>query len=143
MILEVAPDQRPVGDRLDQPCRQVLGGTDPRQHQELRRVVGAAAQDHLALGAQLVDLAELLRLDADRARALEEHPLHVHYGLPLDTNTRLMFYSEALLTKAGVSAPPATFDAFQDACTKVKALGGGVTGFSEGGTGAWNILPWV
>lgn len=67
-----------------------------------------------------------------------------HYGLPLDTNTRLLFYNPALLQEAGIAEPPATFEAFQDAITKVKGLGkDGVTGFSEGGTGAWNVLPWI
>lgn len=67
-----------------------------------------------------------------------------HYGLPLDTNTRLLFFNPALLAEAGVTEPPATFEAFQDAITKVKGLGkDGVTGFSEGGTGAWNVLPWI
>jgi multiple sugar transport system substrate-binding protein len=67
-----------------------------------------------------------------------------HYGLPLDTNTRLVISNPALLQEAGISDPPATFDAFNDALAKVKALGkSGVTGYSEGGTGAWNILPWI
>jgi multiple sugar transport system substrate-binding protein len=67
-----------------------------------------------------------------------------YYGLPLDTNTRLLFYNPALLEEAGVTAPPATFEEFQAAAEAVKALGkDGVTGFSEGGSGAWNVLPWV
>jgi multiple sugar transport system substrate-binding protein len=67
-----------------------------------------------------------------------------YYGLPLDTNTRLLFFNPDLLEEAGVTAPPATFDDFQAAAEKVKALGkSGVTGFSEGGTGAWNVLPWI
>jgi len=67
-----------------------------------------------------------------------------HYGLPLDTNTRLLFYNPALLTEAGVTTAPATIVAFHAAAAKVKALGKkDVTGFSEGGTGAWNVLPWI
>lgn len=67
-----------------------------------------------------------------------------HYGLPLDTNTRLLFHNPALLQEAGITDPPATFDAFTDAITKVKGLGkSDVTGYSEGGTGAWNVLPWI
>ena len=34
-------------------------GPDPGEHQQLRRVVGAAAEDHLALGAELLHLPEL------------------------------------------------------------------------------------
>ncbi len=67
-----------------------------------------------------------------------------YYGLPLDTNTRLVFYNPALLQEAGISAAPVTIDDFTAAAQAVKALGkDGVTGFSEGGTGAWNVLPWI
>jgi multiple sugar transport system substrate-binding protein len=66
-----------------------------------------------------------------------------HYGLPLDTNTRLLFYNPALLQQAGIDKAPATIDEFHDAAVKVKGLGNGATGFSEGGTGAWNVLPWI
>ena len=70
-----------VDERLDLAHRQVLGGADPGEHQQLRRVVGAGAEDHLALGAQLRRLADAARRDADRARALEEHPVDVHVRL--------------------------------------------------------------
>ena len=43
----------------------------PEQHEELRRQVGAAADDDLALGAVLEQLAEPRPGDADRARPLE------------------------------------------------------------------------
>ena len=33
-----------------------------------------------------------------------------YYGLPLDTNTRVLVTSQAALDAAGMSAPPATFD---------------------------------
>src|SRR3990170_3795029 len=35
-----------------------------------------------------------------------------YYGLPLDTNTRVLITSQAALDAAGLSAPPATFDEF-------------------------------
>ncbi len=53
-------------------------GPTPESIKQLGRVVGAAAEDHLALGAQLLQLAELARLDADRAGALEQDALHEH-----------------------------------------------------------------
>ena len=54
----------------------------------MRRVVGAAAKDHLALGAQLLHLAQARGLDANRSLALEEdavdvHPRHHGEVLPL------------------------------------------------------------
>jgi multiple sugar transport system substrate-binding protein len=67
-----------------------------------------------------------------------------HYGLPLDTNTRVVFYNTALFEEAGIAAAPATFDDFSAAVDKIMALGkDGVAAFSEGGTGSWNLLPWL
>ena len=67
-----------------------------------------------------------------------------HYGIPLDTNTRVIFYNIALFEEAGIAAPPTTFEEFQAAIDQIMALGkDGVTAYSEGGTGAWNMLPWL
>jgi multiple sugar transport system substrate-binding protein len=67
-----------------------------------------------------------------------------YYGLPLDTNTRVQFYNQNVMQQAGISSAPTTFDEFKAACDKVKALGKADTYcFSEGGTGAWNVLPWI
>jgi multiple sugar transport system substrate-binding protein len=66
-----------------------------------------------------------------------------HYGIPLDTNTRVVFYNTALFEEAGITAAPATFDDFTAAADKIMALGkDGVAAFSEGGTSSWNLLPW-
>lgn len=64
-----------------------------------------------------------------------------HYGIPLDTNTRIIFYNPAVLEEAGISEPPATFEAFNDAAETLAAAG--KVAYSEGGTGAWNMLPWL
>jgi ABC-type glycerol-3-phosphate transport system substrate-binding protein len=66
-----------------------------------------------------------------------------YYGLPLDTNTRLLFYSKSIFAKAGISTPPATIDEFEADMAKIKASGASQYGYAEGGTGSWNILPWV
>ncbi|MEO5952075.1 MAG: extracellular solute-binding protein [Chloroflexia bacterium] len=67
-----------------------------------------------------------------------------YYGLPLDTNTRIMFYSNELLAAAGVKDVPKTFADFKSLCEKVKALGKADTYcYAEGGTGAWSLLPWI
>ncbi len=67
-----------------------------------------------------------------------------YYGLPLDTNTRVLFYNKDVFAEAGITAPPATFEEFTAACEKIKALGKAETYcFAEGGTGAWNVLPWI
>jgi ABC-type glycerol-3-phosphate transport system substrate-binding protein len=67
-----------------------------------------------------------------------------YYGLPLDTNTRVIFYNNEVLKAAGISEPPKSFADFQDDCQKIKALNKPDTFcYAEGGTGAWNVLPWI
>ena len=80
VIGQVLADRGLVEQQLDFAHRQVFGGSDAGEHEQLRRVVGAAAEDHLALGAQLLGLPELAGFDADRLGALEQHAAHVHVG---------------------------------------------------------------
>lgn len=46
------------------------------------------------------------------------------YALPSDYGPAALFYNQAVLTEAGVTAPPATWDEFYEAAKKVRALGG-------------------
>jgi hypothetical protein len=48
MILQVAADAGKVVDRRDAQLAQLVGRTDAREEQQLRRVVGAAGKDDLA-----------------------------------------------------------------------------------------------
>ncbi len=48
MVLQVAPHIAQVADRRDAQHLEIVGGTDARQHEQLRRVHRAAAHDHLA-----------------------------------------------------------------------------------------------
>jgi multiple sugar transport system substrate-binding protein len=64
-----------------------------------------------------------------------------YYGLPLDTNTRVLITDQAALAKAGVSTPPATFADLDTMASKLK--GSGVSLFADSGLGAWNISPWI
>lgn len=67
-----------------------------------------------------------------------------YYGLPLDTNTRVIFYNPAILKEAGIDAAPKTVADFAADCAKIKALNKPDTFcYAEGGTGAWNVLPWI
>ncbi|MEO5919471.1 MAG: extracellular solute-binding protein, partial [Candidatus Limnocylindrales bacterium] len=67
-----------------------------------------------------------------------------YYGLPLDTNTRVMFYSDKVLADAGITSLPKTVDEFEAAAQQVQAkLGKKVYAYAEGGTGAWSVLPWI
>lgn len=64
-----------------------------------------------------------------------------YYGLPLDTNTRVLVTSQEALDKAGMSAPPASFDELKAMAEKLK--GTDMQVFADGGLGGWNILPWI
>jgi ABC-type glycerol-3-phosphate transport system substrate-binding protein len=50
-------------------------------------------------------------------------------AFPFIASTRTLFYNKDLLEKAGVSAPPKTWDELLAAAKKVNALGGGVYGY--------------
>lgn len=64
-----------------------------------------------------------------------------YYGLPLDTNTRVLISNQAALDAAGMSAPPATFDEFVAMAGALE--GTEIAAFADGGLGAWNIMPWI
>jgi multiple sugar transport system substrate-binding protein len=64
-----------------------------------------------------------------------------YYGLPLDTNTRVLMYNADALAAAGISSPPKTFADLRADAPKLKAKG--VYLFADGGTGGWNVLPWI
>lgn len=64
-----------------------------------------------------------------------------YYGLPLDTNTRVLMYNREALSAAGISSPPQTFADLRAAASTLKAKG--IYLFADGGTGGWNVLPWI
>jgi len=66
-----------------------------------------------------------------------------YYGLPLDTNTRVLAYNKAMFTAVGIQNPPTTIDEMLADCAKIKALGPDVYCFADGGTYGWAVLPWI
>lgn len=64
-----------------------------------------------------------------------------YFGLPLDTNTRVMFWNKAVFAKAGISKAPKTFADLKADAPKLKKIGAYLYG--ESGTGGWSILPWI
>jgi multiple sugar transport system substrate-binding protein len=66
-----------------------------------------------------------------------------YYGLPLDTNTRVLVTNTGMLTAAGITTPPTTMDEFMADCEKIKALGSDKYCFADGGTYAWAVNPWI
>ncbi len=63
-----------------------------------------------------------------------------YYGLPLDTNTRVLMYNQAALDAAGVGVP-ATVDELLDAAPALKEAGS--FAFADNGASGWNVLPWI
>ena len=72
-ILEVRADARQRHARLDAVAAQHVGGADARQHEELRRIEGAARENDLARRVQRAPLAGLAA--RRRVRAVEPFAL--------------------------------------------------------------------
>lgn len=51
------------------------------------------------------------------------------YGLPTVASTRALFYNQDLFARAGVTAPPTTWDELLAAARRITALGDGVAGY--------------
>jgi multiple sugar transport system substrate-binding protein len=67
-----------------------------------------------------------------------------YYGLPLDTNTRILFLNDKVLADAGVTAAPTTVEEFEATAKQVQdTLGKKVYTYAEGGPGPWSVLPWI
>ncbi|UVJ38638.1 extracellular solute-binding protein [Arthrobacter sp. CJ23] len=64
-----------------------------------------------------------------------------YYGLPLDTNTRVLMYNQKTLSAAGINQPPATFEDLKEAAPALKEKGAFT--FADSNTQGWNVLPWI
>ena len=133
MVLQVLPDPRQVGHHRDSVALQMVGRPDAGQHQQLRRVDGAAGQDHLTAGHGGAEVASLAVLDAGGAAALEQHPRRHGAGLdrqigPLHRRTQegaRRAPAHALMD--GHVHPPEAF-----LLEAVHVLGGGIAGLDAG-----------
>ncbi len=97
----------------------------------------------LALDEEMPDFAELTGQMFDGPVSTNKWKDH-YYGLPLDTNTRVLFWNPSVLADAGVTAAPTTIEEFEAAMAKIKeTLGDDHFGYAEGGTGPWSVLPWI
>lgn len=65
-----------------------------------------------------------------------------YYGVPLTTNTRVLFWNKAMFDEAGIDGPPTTWDEFADAAEKL-TKGGETWGIAIGDCSPWNFLPWI
>lgn len=64
-----------------------------------------------------------------------------YYGLPLDTNTRVLISSSQALKEAGISAPPATFAELKADASTLAAKK--ISVFADSGLQGWNVYPWI
>lgn len=64
-----------------------------------------------------------------------------YYGMPLDTNTRVLITNPKALAAAGISSPPATFAELNAAAPKLASKK--ISVFADGGLQGWNIYPWI
>ena len=92
------------------------------------------------LDTVLPDFAKLSADDYAGALATNKWKGH-YYGLPLDTNTRVLISNADALKKAGIDSPPKTFADLKADAPKLKAAG--VSAFADGGLQGWNVDPWI
>ncbi|HEX4224264.1 MAG TPA: extracellular solute-binding protein [Pseudonocardiaceae bacterium] len=64
-----------------------------------------------------------------------------YYGLPLDTNTRVLISNQTALSSAGIGTPPTTFGQLQSDATALAAKN--VSVFADSNLQAWDVLPWI
>lgn len=97
----------------------------------------------------LVALDEKFADFDETAKELLEGPLSTgkigdhYYGLPLNTNTKVLFWNEEMLKAGGLDKAPETTDEFFAALAAMKEKSGKVWGFGEPALQGWNILPWI
>ena len=68
-----------------------------------------------------------------------------HYALPLNTNSKILFYNTAMLEAAGVEVPT-TMDEWVEAVRKLSgtnANGQQIWGWNEPALSGWNICPFI
>jgi multiple sugar transport system substrate-binding protein len=64
-----------------------------------------------------------------------------YYGLPLDTNTRVLISNPSALKSAGIPSAPATFDDLKADAAKLAAKK--ISVFADSGLQGWNVYPWI
>jgi len=96
----------------------------------------------VALDEEFSDFAEVSKNFLEGPTSTAKVGDH-YYALPLNTNTKVMFWNKEWFEQAGLSAAPATTDEFFEALGKLKATNGNGWGFGEPALQGWNILPWI
>ncbi|MBQ4899678.1 extracellular solute-binding protein [Paenibacillus sp. Marseille-P2973] len=85
----------------------------------------------------------------DIAKGLLEGPLSTakvgehYYGLPLNTNTKVLFWNKDMLAQSGIDKAPETAEEFFADLAQIKAKYDKSWGYGEPALQGWNILPWI
>ncbi len=71
-----------------------------------------------------------------------------YYGIPLDTNTRVMMWNKKMFKEVGLNQPPETFSELKEMAAKLSRDTDGDNeidqwGIAVNGSWPWHILPWV
>src|SRR3954469_23308947 len=82
----------------------MFGRSDTGKLQEMRRVDGAAAQDHLLMRVRFDGLAALAEGDADAAFAVEQQPGGEGFGLDAEIGAVACFLQEGLRSRSAPAA---------------------------------------
>ena len=135
MVDQVPPHVGRVQPRLDPDGPEVRGRPDAREHEQLRGVVGARAQDHFALGPRRLAPPAAVVLDPNRAVALEQDPAGLRAGDHVEVVALLAHRVQERVGRA--PAPPALLGHLDDARAlllgAVEVVGGGHAELSGGG----------
>jgi hypothetical protein len=76
MIEEIAADAGPIGDNFDADLAEMIGGPDPRAHQDGRGAVGAGTEDDLARAPAIAVRCQHAR----RGAILDDDPIDEDRG---------------------------------------------------------------
>ena len=104
VIDQIRADARQVVQHGNTDRLQVLGRADPRHLQKLRRVYGAAADDHLASRLRLHDLAAAFILDAGGTAILQQNA--PRQSIRLDTQIGAAFRGTQKGTRGRMADAP-------------------------------------
>ncbi|MEN6408254.1 MAG: extracellular solute-binding protein [Anaerolineaceae bacterium] len=66
-----------------------------------------------------------------------------YYGLPLDTNTKVWLYNDALYKSAGIESAPTTMEEVEADCQAIKKVNPNASLIAADGLYSWVTLPWV
>jgi multiple sugar transport system substrate-binding protein len=100
----------------------------------------AALKVFAQLDGKMADFDKLSSDNYPGSLATNKYNGH-YYGLPLDTNTRVLISNKDALAKADISAPPATFEDLKSDASKLAAKK--IAVFADSGLQGWNVYPWI